>query len=333
MAIVPGGIVSTQDLSVLFQDVNTAWSQLSFKQNTIAEKISYFNENATGKQVVYPFSPVGGKEEDVLEGQKRKFADALIYQCTVDHSIIAPSDERIYETTMSYDKYQLLKGKLQAIMSRARKVWDRRLAEKGILANPVGFDGVSLFNTAHPIAPNDASLGTYTNDLTATVPNSTGVAAALNALRQIKWMDGQLLNADDSKIVIVVPTVQLEIQARQTVFGSMIPGKLVAGDTGSAGVSNPFAGMDGIVQDVICMPELFNTSILANADQYWYMFNVSSPERALITSVVRQPLFHYAGLDPNEAIRVNEFALTYGWDAMGGVGVGLPQLAVRCKIV
>ena len=56
------------------------------------------------------------------------------------------------------------------------------------------------------------------------------------------------------------------------------------------------------------------------------------PIPLFVVSPKRQPTFHISGLDPNEEIRRKYGAVAYGWDAFGGVGLGLPQDAVRIKI-
>ncbi|RTK98722.1 MAG: hypothetical protein EKK57_11130 [Proteobacteria bacterium] len=320
-------VISTQDINNLFIGVSTAFSQLTFDEKTVADKISFLNQNASGEQFDYPFSPVAGKEEVWLEGAQRKVGAALMYKITGSHKRIAPPDEMLFDSTLRYDVYGVLEGKLSAIASRAKRVWDRQLASM-ILTNPAGFDGVSLWNTAHPVNPNNVALGTYTNDLVGFDIDQPGLSSALNTLKQIRWMDGQILEAQDTGLVILVPTYALYVKARQLIFGSLIP-NVFGANTAAAGVSNPFAGMEGMVRDVVLLPELVDPTV-ANSDKFWYVLNCSHPvHRPLVTSVVKMPEFHYSGLDPNDWVRVQLGGITYGWDAIGGVAPGLPQFTVR----
>lgn len=324
----PNGIISTQDLEVLFTSVNTAFNQIKFDETTVVDKISYVNMGASGKTFKTAFSPPASKEKKVQDGAPRVFASPLVYDCVVEHGILSPENVLYPAANLKYDQYGVLQGGVSGMASRAKRLWDRQMADL-ILNNPVSFDGKSLFATDHPVNPNDAALGTYSNDLAATDLTQTGLSAALNALKQVRWMDGNIMNAMDNNLVIVVPTYDLFVKARLQVFGTLIP-FVYGNNSAAAGASNPFMGMKGMVSDVHLLPELVDVSV-ANSDKRWYIFNASDPVvRPLITSVVDQPVFNYGGLDPNDWVRQQFRAITYGYDANGGVGVGLPQLAVRC---
>lgn len=322
-------VISTQQINELFIGVNTAFTQLTFDETVIADKISFLNKNAMGLQFDYPFSPVAGKERVWLEGKPREFAGALVYKITGTHQRIAPPDEMVFDSTLRYDLYGILEGKLSAIASRAKRIWDRQLA--GVInQNPAGFDGVSLWDIAHPINPNDLALGNYTNDLTGVDLDEAGLAAALDALKKIRWMDGQILDADDTGLVIVVPTMALYVKARKLIFGTLIP-NVFGANTAAAAPSNPYLGMKGMIKDVYLLPELDDPSVV-DSNKYWYILNCSHPvHRPLVTSIVKMPEFHYSGLDPNDWTRVNLGAITYGWDAIGAVAPALPQFTVRAK--
>ena len=325
----PKGIISTQDLEVLFTSVSTAFNQMTFDEETIVDKITYLNTNAQGKTTVYPFAPVSNKEKVWPEGQPRSYVSPLVYECKVVHERLDVSGTEEFESTMSYDRYEIIKGSIQGVVERAKRLWDRRLAEF-LNLNPTGFDGSPLFDTAHPVNPNNAANGTFTNALTGLDLDQAGFATALNALKQIKWFDGNLMNPNDNGLVLVVPTIQLLIKARQLIFGSQIP-FVYGGNTAAAGASNPFMGMKGMVKDVLLLPELQDSTV-QDSDKYWYIFNCSNPAiRPVITSIVKQPTFYYAGLNPNDYQRVDRGSMVYGWDATGGIGVGLPQLAIRAK--
>lgn len=324
----PNGIISTQDLEVLFTSVNTAFNQIKFDETTIVDKISYVNMGASGKTFKTAFSPPASKEKKVQDSAPRVFASPLVYNCVVEHGIISPENVLFPWANLKYDQYGVLQGGVSAMASRAKRLWDRQMADL-ILANPVTFDGKALFATDHPVNPNDAALGQYSNDLAATDLTQTGLSAALNALKQVRWMDGNIMNAMDNNLVIVVPTYELFVKARLQIFGTLIP-QVFGANTSAAGVSNAFMGMKGMVSDVHLLPELVDVADAATSKR-WYIFNASDPVvRPLITSIVDQPVFNYGGLDASDWVRQQFRAITYGYDANGGVGVGLPQLAVRC---
>jgi hypothetical protein len=320
-----GNFISVQQLTELFIEVNTAFSQFTWDEATVADKISYMAMDSMGDSISVPLSPVAGKEVEWPEGESRKYGAAEVIKFVVKHTRFCAPNEYIYATDLIRDKYGLLQGKLAAIAGRAKRTWDRKLAAL-ILQNGLGYDNVSFFNTVHPVNPLNTSLGNYSNDLAGVDIDQPGFSQALDALKKIRWIDGNIMNADDTGIIIVVPTKQLELKARQLLFGSLTP-NVYGANTAAAGVSNPFMGLKGMAREVIYLPELDN---LSGSGKQWYLLNCTDVVRPLITSIGQQPVFNYAGLDPSEWVRVDKGAITYGWDAFGGVGYGPPQLAVRC---
>jgi hypothetical protein len=197
-----------------------------------------------------------------------------------------------------------------------------------ILANPSGYDGVSLFNTLHPANPNDLALGTYSNDLAATDLDEAGLTSAIQAMSQMKWLDGQILAMPMEDTYILTGSKALELKARKLIFGTLTPQAGTAAGT-SVAASNVLGGMKGMVKDVVYLPELFDPADPTTLKK-WYLVNASQPAfRPFIVNVVHWPLFHYSGLSPNDYIRVSRGAVSYGYEANGGVAPGAPQMVVR----
>jgi len=314
----PAGIISTQDLEVAFTKVSTALTQLQFDYTTTAEKIAWFNADAKGKFVKFPFSPVSNAPKDWIEGKDRDFNEAQAFQVEVENKRIAPADELEYMSTLSYDTYGILSGKLAAIVARAKKLYDIRLAAK-IAENGLAYDGKAMFATDHPVNPVNAALGTYSNLLANTTLDEAGVVAGLDKLNLVKGWDGELLCASGAD-TIIVPNQALKVKAMKLANEEIIA-SVFGNNTAAAGVGNALRG----AFDVIMFPELNQYDPKA-----WYIVRSGSQiQRPFVVSIAQAPVFHYSGLDPNDYIRVMKGAVSYGWDAQMGVGYGLPQLAVK----
>lgn len=326
MALPNVGVVSTQDLTAAFTAVETAFNQFRFDESLVADKVAFIS-SGKGKVVQHMLSYGGGKEEIWPLGTDRKTHSPLVYQCTVTNERIAPPDTEVYMATLDWDRYNILSGDLGKFTSRAKRVWDRQLAEM-IKANPVGYDGVSLFNTAHPANPNAPALGTYSNDLAATDLDESGLTSAIQAMAQMKWLDGNLMSMDMEDMYILTGSKALELKARKLIFGTLTPQAGTAAGT-SVAASNVFGGMKGAVKDVVYLPELIDPAVAATSKR-WYLVNGSQPSfRPFIVNVVHWPLFHYSGMSPNDYIRVQKGAVSYGFEANGGVGPGAPQMVIR----
>lgn len=336
------GIVSSQSLTQLQDGVNTALAALGTSESLVYPKIAFVDDGSAtngnilgnvvgmidngdgtpGEVVRYPFSPVSNPPEDWNFGTDRGEVDEVIQYIEVSRTRKKVKDSRVYLDTQ--DPYGVITGKIPAIMKRASELWDVMLAAT-INANATCFDGVTFFHTAHPVDPNDAAKGTYSNTTTATSMDETGLATALDLYAKIPWFDGIVRNGEMRKPILICPTAALALKARQLVFGSIIPS---VGGGGVASGSSPF---NGLIEDVIHFQMLVNSD--ADSSKYCYLISPGTPVKAaFIVSPKRQPQFHISGLDPNEEIRRKYGAVAYGWDAFGGVGLGLPQDAVRIKI-
>lgn len=339
------GLISSQKLEQLVEGVNIALSAIGTNNATIHKKIAFVDDGSQtadgsllgevtqtyktaqgtmGEKVRYPFSPVSNAPKRWPFGQPRAEVDEVIQYLTVSRERHGTEDTRLYFDTQ--DVWGILQNKTAEIMQRAGLLWDLLLAE-AINANGTAYDGVSFFNSAHPADPTDDSKGTYSNDISVSALDESGFASALDAYAAVKWFDGKVRNQALDKPFVLVPNMTLALKARQLVFGSIIP---VAGASTDVGGSSPF---NGLVQDVLFFPSLLTESPGANASKYIYIVSPGTPVKAgFIVSPSRQPLFHIAGISPDEEIRRKYGAIAYGWDAFGGVDLGLPQDVVRVKV-
>ena len=267
-------------------------------------------DGTKGEKVRYPFSPVSNAPEVWPVGKPRGEVDEVIQYVEVVRDRHGPPDSKIY--------------KIPGIIDRAGLLWDLKLVE-ALHGNAVGFDGRPFFDATHPVDPNDPAKGDQTNKVAITDLDEDGLAAALGVYGAMKWFDGIARNCELDKPTLLVPTPRLLIKGRQLNFGTLIPSK------GMAAVASGSNGLEGMLQDVIYSPLLADGT--TNATKKCYLIAPGTPVKAgLICSPTRQPLFHIAGLDPNEEIRRKYGAYAYGWDAFGCVGIGLYHDAVEVTV-
>jgi len=327
MALPNVGVVSTQDLTTLFTAVDTAFNHFKFDEETVADKFSYVSTQR-GRLTVLPFSSPAGREEIWPLGTDRKKMDPQIFEATVTNDRIAPPDEQVFQATLDWDRYQILSGNLAKFTSRAKRIWDRQLASM-IIANPLSYDGVSVFNTAHPVNPVAPALGTYSNDLTGTDLDEAGLTSAIQAMAQVRWLDGNIIAMPMTDMYVVTGSKALELKARKLIWGTLTPQAGTAANT-SVAASNVMPGMKGMIKDVIYLPELIDPTDVTNSSKRWYLVNASDVGfRPFVVNIVHWPLFHFIGLSPNDYTRVRLGAVSYGWEANGGVAPGAPQMVVR----
>lgn len=323
------GIPSNADISELFTSVETAWNSIDFTRSAKAEKLSYFRTGSRGAQVSLAFSNLSSAPVELLLGADRQFADPEIFKVTVEHKQIVPKKSmQIYDFQVKSDLYNLIDMQNDAnlVIKGARDIWDNELATV-INANPLSFDSVSLFNTAHPANPLDIALGTYSNDLPNTDLDESGLAAAMGALETAPYFDGQLDAERVRKVVILVPTYNLYMKALKLVglpVGSLVPTPGTAANT-SVAATSPFASTD-MQFEVVFLPQLATN---ATTRKQWYVLNVTGNARGIVTSIVQPPVLDIEGPGTSSHIYMLKLAWRFSWHAIGGVAAGLPREIVR----
>ena len=324
------GIPSNADISELFTSVETAWNSMDFTRSAKAEKLSYFRTGAKGAQVSIPFSNLSSAPVELLLGADRQFADPEIFKVVVEHKQIVPRKSmQVYDFQIKSDIYNLidLQSDANRVLMGAREIWDNEIATT-LNANPLAFDALSLFNTAHPANPLDIALGTYSNDLAATDLDEAGLANALSALETAPYFDGQLDSSRVRKILILVPTMQLFYKAIKLVglpVGSLIPTAGTVPNT-SVAATSPFMGTTDMQFEVVFLPQLATN---ATTRKQWYVMNVTDNSRGLVVSVVQPPVLDIEGPGTSSSIYMTKLAWRFSWHAFGGVGAGLPREIVR----
>lgn len=339
------GLNSAQDLSQLVTSINTALTVLGTSNKPIYPKIAFVDDGSTtdgnpvgkvtgmfdngsgepGEIVRYAFSPVANAPKTWAFGKDRDEVDEIMAFVEVRRERHAPPDTKLYWDTQ--DVYGILSQKQGAIIDRAGLLYDWLLAA-AINGNGTSYDGKAFFATDHPVDPTDPSKGTYSNDISISDLDVTGMATALDAFMAIPWFDGKA-RSSDTRPIFLAPKPTFALKAGQlTGAGNVVPQTTSAGNAVAA--STPF---EGLIADVVLFQGLLSEGAVSNSPKYCYLINPGGPLKAgLIVSPKRQPMFHISGLDPAEEIRRKQGAVTYGWDDFSGVGLGLPQDVLRVKV-
>lgn len=312
-------VISNTDLTSLFVSVDTAFKQIPYNTQGIAQQISYMKLGSQGERVKLPFSPVSNAEKPWPFGDPRKATKPEVFQVEFEHVRYAPDDEFVFLDTLNGDVFGILQDKMPNIIARAIGIIDRRLAATMHDDTPTSYDQRPFFDDKHPVNPNKPGGEKFSNLLPKTSLDEPGLVSAFDLLRKVKGWDNRLLNLIGKRVVIV-PNERLELAARRI----LQPGGLIAqavGATAAASVSTALSNK----AEVLLFPELNEYD-----PKSWYVLNlINSTMRPFITSIVRPPEFHYAGTDPTESIRVSHGAVQYGWDCFLGCGPALPHLAVK----
>lgn len=179
---------------------------------------------------------------------------------------------------------------------------------------PLAFDGLSLFNDAHPCF--DEAGSTFDNDLTNPLTEA-GLKAAILAMAAIKGEDGSPFGA--SATHLIVPKA-LEWTARELLQAGSLVRTTLAGTDGVA-----MATVENMLKGALT---LVVSDWLDHAPTKWYLADCSKAlkplimqERRAVELTVRDQL-----TDP---IVFHDRRAEYGAFWRGNVGVSLPHLIQR----
>ncbi len=179
------------------------------------------------------------------------------------------------------------------------------------------FDGQPFFSASHPVNPDNAGAGTYSNysasALALTAPN---YQTARQTMMSYTGEDGNPLGIVPN--VLMVPP-QLEATARQILNADFIaPAAALGGNSAGVVQSNVLKGSANLI---------VNPYLAAQATT-WYLFSTQFPIRPLLWQLRKAPVFvSKIGLDDETVFRMNEFQ--YGVDSRGNAGFSLPFLAYK----
>lgn len=181
--------------------------------------------------------------------------------------------------------------------------------------NDLCFDGQQFFDTDHPINPDSALAGTYSNKLTTSALTFANYATARTTMMSYKAEDGTPL-APPTDLILMVPPA-LEMTAKQIVEAEwMSPTALYGEATSGAPSMNILRGSAKVLMN----PYL-------SSDSRWYLLNVSSSIKPFVLQTRKAPQF--VALDrPDDANVFAKKQFIYGSDARYAAGYTFPFLAL-----
>ncbi len=207
------------------------------------------------------------------------------------------------------DNLGMYAGALVPQLAQAAKKHPDTLLVSLLAANPVGFDGVSLFNASHPnynVSGSGATTYNNTNALTLSADNFNTV---WSTMASYIGEDGLPLGVMPN--LLIVPP-QLKKVALELMAATMTVGTNVAGG------SNVLQGW----AEVLVVPEL-----AASATQ-WFLADVSKPIKPFLYQLRRAPEFVSRDQLSDPSVFENE-VFTYGCSYRGAVAHTLPFLIAR----
>jgi len=193
-----------------------------------------------------------------------------------------------------------------------------------------GTDGLSNWNTAHPIDFYDASKGTYPNDYRGGLTisgTSVGGAFSTNGFNTA-WEDMSARKSESGERLGVAPDlgmfpIQLKAAAmtilQNTMFAPPQMGVLGSG----SGANAPFVGaMDNVLRGWV---DLMINQDLMNAND-WYLLTTRSVVKPFSVLMRLAPDF-VPRVSPDDPVVFNEHKLLYGSKARLAVAWALPWLS------
>jgi phage major head subunit gpT-like protein len=188
-----------------------------------------------------------------------------------------------------------------------------------VTGNPTCFDGVTFFNTTHPVdvdAGTGGPFGSYSNDLATNALNASNFATAVKQMENFTGRDGQPLNINPTHLVVppalreaATVITKAEMIAPQT-FGNMT--------TNVGATSNIWKGF----VEVLVIREL------ANQPNVWYLIDASRGVKPFLVQNRQAPNFVYL-VNPNDPNVFWQKEYVWGADSRSAYDVTLPFLALR----
>jgi hypothetical protein len=215
--------------------------------------------------------------------------------------------------------------------------WPQKQLAKAIRDNVTAYDGLSFFNTAHPVNPFATEFGNYTNDLTGgdAVPIDTGVTldvAFANVAKAIaKVATFKMPNGEDPRMLKV--TGMMGPPALRGRIQQLTNAKIIAQAAASGGGS---ADVEAVISDWGLAPPIIADELGAafgGSDTTWYLLidPVGAAELGAFSYLEADPFGIVMNGEVTDAqlARMNKIQwLTRGRNY---VAPGHPFLMIRCR--
>jgi phage major head subunit gpT-like protein len=323
-------ILTPSNLQFFFTSLNTVIRQAYDSAQPFWPQVATLFPSATEQQV-YGWLGRIDKMREWIGSRKTNPAAPFTYTLV----------NRPYELTVGIDKFKLqddtygIYYPIVADLGLQAKKWpDYQLRD--LLLNQgtqtgqrqIGLDGLTHWNTAHPVDPNDPSKGTYCNDFTGggVVINGKLVGGALSPVSlgtvfeemvSRKGEDGEPLGVMPDTLLI---PPQLKTTAETLVNSSFFAPPAIGNLTGQVGpVDNPYQRFGF---KIVVAPEL------AAQPNVWYLLDCSKAVKPFVFQQRQAPNFVYRIQEQDPAV-FDSHTYIYGVDARGAVGWSHPWLSSR----
>jgi phage major head subunit gpT-like protein len=226
-----------------------------------------------------------------------------------------------------FDQYGFFGAVVENLAMAAKTLQDQETADAITHGTSrVCWDGQYFFDTDHPVNPDDASLSTYSNNLTgssynfATDPKGA-FAKAKAAMKKFVDDGGKPLNVVPDTILCGpdLEDAALTVAEASTIVKT-IQNVAASENVAAAGVTNVYAGK----VNVVVSPWLG----LADTGAA-YVICAKKPVKPILWQNAKSPQL-IARINPEDPKVFDCKKFTYGVDALGAAGYGLPWTAVRC---
>lgn len=195
----------------------------------------------------------------------------------------------IERTDLEDDQYGIYSSMLIPNLARHAKLLPELQVANIFNTNPVGYDGVSLFNAAHPIDPSGFTPGTQSNTLATKPLNATNLAIAYQTMLAFKGPDNIPMGSLGTTLLVPPSCAYV---AWTLANGSFFPESKnsVAGVFGSQ--SNVWQGQF----NVVVSPYLTDSGDPTTA--VWYLLDTRTPTQRCVFWQERSPAQLVSMVDP-----------------------------------
>jgi phage major head subunit gpT-like protein len=345
-------LITPANLNILFTGVETR-----FWQAFTVEQLQY--------QKLCTTYPVGSENWISawipMTDKLREWNGARIVRTPAPQTYMVPI--KPFEATYGIDKYKILDDSygvytpvVANLGKQAAKFPDYQLRDllqnagswTGSFQN--GTDGITHWNTAHPVDFYDASKGTYPNDYTngGVTINSILVGGALSANAFATVYEDMTRRKSESgepqevvpDMALVPPMLKLPIDTilQAQFMGLPVIGTIGTGNFPTAGSPTPANGpLIGTTENVMkswtdrmMWRDLGGSGTVGGGtyDQVWYLLDLSKPIRPFSWLQRMAPEFAFL-INPTDPVVFNTRTFQYGVEARGSAAWALPFLSSR----
>ncbi len=307
---------------------NTWWTSVAktMKTKTKTEQLAWFLNTA--------------RIEVQQDGQTR-FADLFMQQHEVTPDFagvgftLAKSDLEDVDVNLQSKRQAAAWAKDVGVQAA---YWPQRSVADAIKANPDAYDGVSFFNDAHPLNPNDTAAGTFSNlfntatSKAAPIDSSVTVDVALTNLfdattrvAEVKTSNGQ----DPRNLVVtgILHPPALTQRVAQLTEAEILP-QQSAGGAGSADVKMLTSrfGLGSPIRAV----ELAASNGGSDTAYYLLTSEIMSDELGAFVYVERDPFIMLHNNPTTDAELARTKVLEWHMDGRNTVSPGHPYMMFKC---